>query len=95
MHTTESTKSDDEEEEVLEASSSSSSDAAEDFEVKAQPSDKVGSSSRSRKCTSDNELEAAIPLPPKKNRTTAAKRAMKKFVTAEDVPLAIITYEEG
>nr|XP_034576780.1 uncharacterized protein LOC117840382 [Setaria viridis]TKV96964.1 hypothetical protein SEVIR_9G464950v2 [Setaria viridis] len=88
VHMVESTESDDEEEEVLEASSSTSSDAAENFEVKVQPFAKVGSSSESKKRTADEELEAAIPPPPKKKRSIVAKWAVKKSVTAEDVPPA-------
>lgn len=46
------------------------------------------------KCATDEDLEAAIPSPPKKKWSIAAKRAVKKAVTVEDVPPAVITYEE-
>nr|XP_034603311.1 uncharacterized protein LOC117863624 [Setaria viridis] len=95
VHTTESAESDDEEEEALKASSRSSFDVVEDFEVKARPFDKAGSSSGSMKRAADEDLEAAIPPSPRKKRSIAAKRAIKKFVITKDVPLAVITYEEG
>nr|XP_034576355.1 uncharacterized protein LOC117840010 isoform X1 [Setaria viridis] len=84
-----------EEEKEIESFSSSDSEVTEEFVIKAWLSDKVGSSSGSSKRAAEDDLEAALAPSPRKKRTIAGKCAVKKLLTAEDVPPAIITFEEG
>ncbi|CAL5009336.1 unnamed protein product [Urochloa decumbens] len=72
--------------EDLKGFSDISDEDADTFELKPRTTDKAGASFKAGKRPASSDLADEVPAPPKKKRSVTTKKAVKKIITAADVP---------